>query len=321
MSIFVSTKIFRPAAFRAFDAAVNRDTRDGLLPAGDGQIAAFVQELGNGNKIDPALFHPSGDVTAEIFCGFGCGWRVAKIGRHAHGEYQLAATFLSNLVEHLANALDERIHFGNTLRDRVVFKETRESVEVKFDPIAVVTPHGFFDQPKGVVADLVTGKVHCSTTVVLFGAETPIWMVRQKLRAKKVVAVIIIHAKSEQRLASAPLRFSQHDRVWIDSGSKEGLHVLKPLLLGSRPFLSLCWCRMRPAHGADLGWVIHHLRVNADQHRIDAAAVVSDFLDQTFHVGDVHRHGPLAARLPGHARVAVKVVEHTSFAGQLGTRF
>ena len=56
-------------------------------------------------------------------------------------------------------------------------------------------------------------------------------MVYQELRAEKVVTVIVVHAKREQGLATAPLGFGQHDRVRIDSGIKECLHVPKPLLL------------------------------------------------------------------------------------------
>ena len=50
-------------------------------------------------------------------------------------------------------------------------------------------------------------------------------MVCQKLRPEEVVAVVVVDAKSEQRLAPAPFRFGQHDRIGIGLGIEEGLRV------------------------------------------------------------------------------------------------
>ena len=90
--------------------------------------------------------------------------------------------------------------------------------------------HGFFDQPKCVIADLVASEIHRSAALVLFGSQTPVGMVGEELRTQKIVAMIIIHTERQQRFTPATFRFGQHDRVRIDSVVKERLHVFKPLL-------------------------------------------------------------------------------------------
>ena len=145
MAIFVGDEVFRAAAFRAFDAAIDRHSRDCLLPFINRQIAALEQEFRNRDKIDPAVFHPGGHVTAEFSCGFGRGRSATEVRRRAHREHQPATEFASNLVEHFANSLDQRIHLCDTFVGRTVFEEPREAVEVEFDTVAVIAPDGFLD--------------------------------------------------------------------------------------------------------------------------------------------------------------------------------
>ena len=112
-------------------------------------------------------------------------------------------------------------------------------------------------------------------------------MIRQELRPEKIVAVIVVHAKREQRLAPAPLGFGQHDRIRIDARVEERLQVLESLLLRRRPFRSLFRRRQRAAHRADFRRVVHDLRIDADQHvstRLPSYATssISRFTSSTF---------------------------------------
>ena len=58
------------------------------------------------------------------------------------------------------------------------------------------------------------------------------------------------------------------------------------------------------------GRIVHYLRVDADQHRVDLTSVVSDLRDQRFQVIDRNRNRPLAAGASEHARIAVEVVDN-----------
>ena len=93
--------------------------------------------------------------------------------------------------------------FGDALVGRAVFEERREAVEVEFEAVAVVAADGFVDQPERVVADLVAAEIQRAFAVILLGSQPPIGMIREKLRAEEVVAVVVVHAEREQRFAPA----------------------------------------------------------------------------------------------------------------------
>ncbi len=76
--------------------------------------------------------------------------------------------------------------------------------------------------------------------------------------------------------------------------------------------------RRRPDHRADFGRVIHALGIDADQHRIHAAAVVRHLLDVTLEIFHGDRHRSLTASLGVHAFTTVEIVEHAARAVLLG---
>ena len=257
------------------------------------------------------MFDPCGHVAAELSCGFRRRWRATEVRRRTHREHQPATAFATDLVKHFAHPLDQRVHLCDTFVRRAVLEETREAIEVKFDTVAVVALDGFLDEPRRVVADLGACEVHCPAALVLFDAQPPIGMVGQKLRPQEVNAMVIVHAKRQQRFAAAPLCFGQHDRVRIDARIEERFQIGEPLLFRCRPFRSFFWSGMSAAHRADFRRIVHDLRVDADQHRIDAAPVVSHLFNQPLHVVNVDLHRAFAIGFCQQARIAVEVVEDT----------
>ena len=130
----------------------------------------------------------------------------AAIRGRTHGEHQSPTSLASDVVEHPSNTLDQRVHLGDAFFRRPVFEERRKAIEVEFDAVAVVAFYGFLDQPKRIVPDLVAAEVHRALAAILLGPQPPVGMIDQELRPQKIVAVIVVHAKGQQRLA--PRRFA-----------------------------------------------------------------------------------------------------------------
>ncbi len=170
--------------------------------------------------------------TSQPSCGAGLSRASAESGhssgeRHAHGQHQPAISLSADIIEHLPNPLDQRIHLGDAFRRRAALEEIWESIEVELDAVAIVAPNGFLDQPKRVFAHFVVGEVHRSFASILFGTQSPFGVIHQELRAEKVVAVIVVDPKREQRLETASLCLSEHDRVRIDPFSKNACRFWK----------------------------------------------------------------------------------------------
>ena len=281
-----------------FDASIDRNHRDGPLPLAHRQIAAFEQELGDRDEIHPAVLRPGWHVAADLPRRFRCRRRPSEVRRDPDRQNQSASAFAADIVEHPADPLDQRIHLRDPFLRRPGFEEGRETVEVQFEAVAVVAPHGFFDQPEDVSPDLVAAEIQGPA------AQPAFRMINPKLRGLLNHAMIVVHAKAQQRFTAAPLCLREHDRIRVDARIVERLEIGQELL---RAGVFSGGGRRRPDHRADLGRVVHDLRVDADQHRVDVAVVVCHFFDKTFDVIDGDRHRSLAARLGEHAATPSKL--------------
>ena len=62
-------------------------------------------------------------------------------------------------VEHPPYLEHQTVDPGNSLGRRAVLEEGGESLEVEFDAVAVVSPHGFFDEPEDILPNGVMAEV------------------------------------------------------------------------------------------------------------------------------------------------------------------
>ena len=78
--VFLCAEVFGTAPFRAFDAAINRDGGDRLLPEFDGQVTTLMEKFRDTDKIDPGLCYPCRIIAAQLTGGFGSGGRPSVVG-------------------------------------------------------------------------------------------------------------------------------------------------------------------------------------------------------------------------------------------------
>ena len=94
------------------------------------------------------------------------------------------------------------------------------------------------------------------------------------------------------------------DAVQLADGRAVGRHRVQGFGIGDQEILQ--------------SRVIHALGIDADQHRIHAAAVVRHLLDVTLEIFHGDRHRSLTASLGVHAFTTVEIVEHAARAVLLG---